>query len=379
MSTMFSQTDRDRMLEAVALAKRGLFTASPNPRVGCLIVKDNQIIGRGWHRRAGMGHAEVEALADCKAADPPADPKGATVYVTLEPCSYHGKTPPCTDALLNAGVAKLIVGGLDPNPKVGGLQPLRDAGIEVFTGCEESACIALNPGFNSRMQRHRPWLRLKMAMSLDGRTALANGKSKWITDVAAREDVQFWRARADCILTGIGTVLHDNPQLNVRMAEELFTRHGFGAPVQPLLAIADSQCRTPIDATLYDADRKVIIYSGNAANDQAVPPHEVVVLNSGPAGGVDLRALLEDLATREINEVHVEAGAALCAGLIKEQLVDELLLYIAPHLLGSDARGLFALSGLSDMADRSEFEFFDVQQIGRDLRVLLRPVVSKPA
>jgi len=376
---MFSQTDRDRMLEAVALAKRGLFTASPNPRVGCLIVKDNQIIGRGWHRRAGMGHAEVEALADCKAADPPADPKGATVYVTLEPCSYHGKTPPCTDALLNAGVAKLIVGGLDPNPKVGGLQPLRDAGIEVFTGCEESACIALNPGFNSRMQRHRPWLRLKMAMSLDGRTALANGKSKWITDVAAREDVQFWRARADCILTGIGTVLHDNPQLNVRMAEELFTRHGFGAPVQPLLAIADSQCRTPIDATLYDADRKVIIYSGNAANDQAVPPHEVVVLNSGPAGGVDLRALLEDLATREINEVHVEAGAALCAGLIKEQLVDELLLYIAPHLLGSDARGLFALSGLSDMADRSEFEFFDVQQIGRDLRVLLRPVVSKPA
>lgn len=364
------------MLEAVSLARRGLFTASPNPRVGCLVVKNDQIVGRGWHRRSGMGHAEVEALADCKAKNPNVDLAGATVYVTLEPCSFHGKTPPCTDALLNAGIARLIVGGLDPNPKVDGLQQLRDAGIEVLTGCEESACIGLNPGFNSRMQRHRPWVRLKMAMSLDGRTALANGKSKWITDVAARDDVQYWRAKADCILTGIGTVLSDDPQLTVRMSEELYAQHGFGAPVQPLLAIADSQCRTPGDATLYKADRKVIVYTCNPPADQAVLPREVVVLKSGHADGVDLQALLDNLAAKEINEVHVEAGAALCAGLVKEQLVDELLLYIAPHMLGADARGLFALTGLTDMADRSEFEFFDVKQVGRDLRVLLRPVTS---
>jgi len=317
------------MLEAVKLARRGLFTAHPNPRVGCLLVKDDQIIGRGWHKRAGLGHAEVEALADCKT-----DPQGATVYVTLEPCSIHAKTPPCTDALLQAGVAKVIIGTTDPNPKVASMQMLRDAGIEVLTGCEEAACVALNPGFNSRMQNNRPFVRVKMAMSLDGRTALANGVSQWITGREAREDVQFWRAQSDCILTGIGTVLADNPALNVRVSDELFQQYGFGMPFEVVhLPVASDECR------------------------------------------IGMQALLEDLARREINEVHVEAGATLCASLIKAQLVDELLLYIAPHLLGADARGLFALTGLESMAERCEFEFIDVQKIGPDLRLLLRPVV----
>jgi len=362
------------MLEAVALAGRGLFTASPNPRVGCLLVKDDQTIGRGWHKRAGLGHAEVEALADCR-SNANADAKGATAYVTLEPCSYHGKTPPCTDALLKAGIAKLIVGSMDPNPKVDGLQQLRDAGVEVLTGCEETACAALNPGFFSRMRRARPWVRIKMAMSLDGRTALANGESKWITAEAARQDVQFWRAQADCILTGIGTVQSDDPQLNVRLSDEQFSQHGFGQLQQPLLAIADSTLKTSADAKLFKTDRDVVIYANSATEVKDLENCQVMAVPSGSEDGVDLKKMLADLAAREINEVHVEAGATLCASLIKEQLVDELLLYIAPHLLGSDARGLFALTGLTDMAERTEFEFSGAQQVGRDLRVLLRPVV----
>lgn len=355
------------MLEAVKLARRGLFTAHPNPRVGCLLVKDDQIIGRGWHKRAGLGHAEVEALADCKT-----DPQGATVYVTLEPCSIHAKTPPCTDALLQAGVAKVIIGTTDPNPKVASMQMLRDAGIEVLTGCEEAACVALNPGFNSRMQNNRPFVRVKMAMSLDGRTALANGVSQWITGREAREDVQFWRAQSDCILTGIGTVLADNPALNVRVSDELFQQYGFGAVVQPLLAIADSNLKTHKNLKLFQADREVLVYSIESKD----MPFEVVHLPvASDECRIGMQALLEDLARREINEVHVEAGATLCASLIKAQLVDELLLYIAPHLLGADARGLFALTGLESMAERCEFEFIDVQKIGPDLRLLLRPVV----
>ena len=361
------------MLEAVALARRGLYTASPNPRVGCLLVKDEQTIGRGWHKRAGLGHAEVEALSDCKLSGK-ADPRGATAYVTLEPCSFHGKTPPCTDALLKAGIAKLVVGSMDPSPKVDGLQQLRDAGIEVLSGCEEVACAELNPGFFSRMQRSRPWVRVKMAMSLDGRTALANGESQWITSEAARSDVQCWRAQADCILTGVGTVLSDNPRLNVRLSDAQFSQYGYGQLQQPLLAIADSNLKTSANAELFKADREVVIYVNSASGMHPQANCQVVATPSDSEYGVDLQKLLEDLATREINEVHVEAGATLCASLIKEQLVDEVLLYIAPNLLGSDARALFALSGLTDMAERTEFEFSAVQQVGADLRVLLRPV-----
>lgn len=361
---MFSETDRQLMQEAVGLAKRGLFTAHPNPRVGCILIKDDQVIGRGWHKRAGLGHAEVEALADCKV-----DPAGATAYVTMEPCSIHAKTPPCSDALIEAGVAKVIIGSSDPNPEVDSMQQLRDAGIEVHSGCEEADCLALNPGFFSRMQRKRPWVRVKMAMSLDGRTALANGVSQWITSQAAREDVQRWRAQSDCILTGIGTVLDDNPQLTVRVSDEVFKQQGFGEIRQPLVAIADSKLQTTAELKLFDADRKVVVYSTGVSD----MPFEVVCLEAGADGFVPLKPMLEDLAKREITEVHVEAGATLCASLIKEQLADELLLYVAPNLLGADARGLFALTGLSEMSQRCEFEFIDVKQVGPDLRLLLRP------
>lgn len=368
---MFSQTDRDRMLRAVSLARRGLFTTHPNPRVGCLLVKDGRIIGEGWHKRAGLGHAEVEALADCQTNDK-ADPRGATAYVTLEPCSFHGKTPPCTEALLKAGVSRVIIGSLDPNPKTDSVQQLRDAGLEVQTGCEESACVSLNPGFFSRMQRNRPWVRVKMAMSLDGRTALANGVSQWISSAKAREDVQRWRAQSDCILSGIGTILEDDPQLNVRVPDEVFNQFGFGEIKQPLLAIADTSLRTHQGLKVFDVGREVVVYSASAEK----MPFEVVRLAAATDGRVALQPLLEDLAMRQINEVHVEAGATLCASLVKERLADELLLYIAPHLLGADARGLFALTGLTEMAERCSFEFVDMQQIGTDLRVSLRPVAD---
>ncbi len=356
------------MLQAVDLARRGLFTAHPNPRVGCLIVKNDRVIGQGWHRRAGLGHAEVEALDNCTE-----DPQGATVYVTLEPCSFYGKTPPCSEALLAAKVARVITGSRDPNPRVDSLQKLQRAGIKVLNGCEESACLALNPGFFSRMQRHRPWVRVKMAMSLDGRTALANGVSQWITSPEARDDVQWWRAQSDCILTGIGTVLSDNPKLTTRLSDEVFQRYGHGGVKQPLLAIADSALQTSVELNLFNADRDVVVYSAKAGSEAHEGPFKVVQLAAAAGRGISLEAMLQDLAAREINEVHVEAGATLCASLIKASLADELLLYLAPHLLGSDARGLFNLTGLNEMADRLKFEFAEVRQVGPDLRLLLRP------
>ena len=372
---MFDQADQDYMRQAIELARRGLYSASPNPRVGCVLVKEGHVIGRGWHRRAGMPHAEIEALNDCRSNTGSmkacAEPQGATAYVTLEPCSFQGRTPPCTDALLAAGVSKVIVGNTDPNPRVDGLQKLRDAGVEVLTGCESDACATLNPGFFSRMQRSRPWVRVKLAMSLDGRTALANGESKWITGEVARQDVQLWRAQADCILTGVGTVLRDDPQMTVRLSDELYREHGYGKVVQPLLAIADSEIKTPEHSALFDAERPVVFYA--SANESGSVNHGEIVSCPGPDGGVDLGALLQDLATREINEVHVEAGAALCASLLKQQLVDELLLYVAPHVLGADAKSLFDLTGLTGMHERVEFTYRDVQQVGDDLRLRLSP------
>jgi len=353
------------MQQAIELARRGLYTASPNPRVGCVLLKDDQIIGRGWHHKNGMAHAEVDALNNCKT-----DPRGATVYVTLEPCSFHGKTPPCSEALVKAGIGRLIVGSSDPNPRVNSLSTLKDAGIEVLTGCEEEQCKALNPGFFSRMQRKRPWVRVKMAMSLDGRTALANGVSQWITGEHARADVQRWRAQADCILTGVGTVLHDDPQLTVRLSQEQFAAHGYGELGQPLLAIADSDLKTPAQSVLFKAERQVVLYTGAVTSDVEYPKGEIVSC-ANTAGRVDLKKLLKDLVTREINEVHVEAGAGLCASLLNEKLVDELLLYVAPHVLGADAKALFKMTGLTEMDQRIEFEYKEVTQVGRDLRLIL--------
>ncbi len=366
------------MQQAISLAERGLYTASPNPRVGCVLVKDGQVIGRGWHRQAGLPHAEIEALNDCATS-----PEGATAYVTLEPCSFFGRTPPCTDALLEAGIAKVIVGGCDPHPKVSGsgLEKLKAQGVDVSSGCEMAACAALNPGLYTRHLQKRPFVRLKMAMSLDGRTALANGESQWITGEAARADVQHWRARADCILTGIGTVLADDPQLTMRLTAEQFAAHGHAevqqsGAQQPTLAIVDSQCRTPVAAKLLQADRSVLIYAGAAVEAQLSPRVEVVSGCAAGASGIDLHKMLADLGQREINEIHVEAGARLCASLIKEGLADELLLYIAPHLLGSDAKALFEFGGLTQMDQRINFEMVDVTPVGGDLRLRLQPASS---
>lgn len=356
-----SDADRRHMARALELAARGLYTASPNPRVGCVLVRNGEVIGEGWHQRAGLPHAEIDALQHCHE-----NPAGATAYVTLEPCAHHGRTPPCCDKLIEVGVARVVIASIDPNPLVGGnsIQRLREAGIEVSGGLMADESRQLNCGFFSRMERRRPWVRLKLAASIDGRTALASGESKWITSAPARDDVQHLRARADCILTGAGTVLADNPRMSVRLPDLPLAHR------QPLLAIVDSKARTPATATLFDADREVLIFARQSASHQAT----VIAEHSGTSDGrVCLSGVMRELAQREINEVHVEGGAELAASLLTEQLVDELVLYQAPLLLGSDARPLTALQGFESMQQRIEFEFTDIRTIGRDVRVTLTP------
>jgi diaminohydroxyphosphoribosylaminopyrimidine deaminase/5-amino-6-(5-phosphoribosylamino)uracil reductase len=368
MSASFSARDREHMADALALAARGLYTTDPNPRVGCVLVAGERVIGRGYHRRAGLPHAEIEALHACSE-----DPRGATAYVTLEPCSHHGQTPPCCDALIDAGIARAVIGGSDPNAQVAGagIARMQAAGIRVDSGLMQAECEALNPGFLSRMRRRRPWVRLKLAASLDGRTALANGESKWITSAEARLDVQRLRARASVILTGSGTVLADNPRMTLRLSD---AQYGDELPQrQPLLAIVDSQARTPRDAVLFDRQGGVLIYTGNVKNDWGTRCEVVDNLAQTPGGRVDLPALLGDLAARGCNECHVEAGAGLAAALISEQLVDELVVYIAPLLLGRDALELVSLGGIDNMADRPEFDYTDITSVGRDLRLTLTP------
>jgi len=355
------------MQRALRLAARGLHTTQPNPRVGCVIVKNGKIVGEGWHQRAGESHAEVLAL---NAAGKRA--KGATVYVTLEPCSHTGKTPPCVDALLDASVGKVIVAMQDPNPLVAGqgLQRLQKNGIEVQVGVLEAQARALNPGFIKRMETGLPFVRVKLAMSLDGRTAMATGESKWITSEAARADVQKLRARSSAILTGIGTVLADNPRLDVRIASQN------GAQVQPLRVVVDTQLRFPAQAQMCSSNNggKVLIASCNAESRQDLDC-DILPLPAG-TDGVDLHALMQELARREINEVHVEAGAKLSGALLEAQLVDEIVVYVAPHLMGDDAFGLFSLPGLKKMNQRIELEFSDVRSVGKDLRITARPVYS---
>jgi len=373
---VYSPLDIKMMQRAIALAERGRYTASPNPRVGCVICKDDKIIGEGWHRRDGLAHAEVEALNHCKV-----DVRDATVYVTLEPCAFHGRTPPCCDTLVKAGIARVVIGTEDPHPKVSGRGSARllEHGIDVTVGCEAQACADLNPGFMYRMVHKRPYVRVKIAASLDGRTALANGVSQWITGVEARENVQHYRASADAILTGVGTVLHDDPRLTVRLTDEQFTRHGHGHVQQPALAIVDTQLRTPVNAKLFEADRPVIIYTRNKTG-RKYPAHCEIIESDmlveravDRAAGIDLSEVMRDLGSRQYNEVHVEAGATLCAGLLIAGMMDELLLYMAPHLLGNDAAGLFDFGGLTKMSERPEFEFVDVAQLGNDLAVRLKP------
>ncbi len=356
----FSAADHAHMARALQLAARGLFTTSPNPRVGCVIVRDGHVVGEGWHERAGTPHAEVHALKTAGNAA-----RGATVYVTLEPCSHHGRTPPCAEALVNADVGRVVAAMTDPNPLVagGGISMLTLAGIEAEVGLLESDARALNPGFISRMTRGRPWVRLKTASTLDGKTALANGASQWITGEAARADVQRLRARACAILTGSGTVLADNPRMNVR---------DFDIGRQPLRVVVDSALRTPADAAILPALVACHHAEPRARTALEQAGAEVVEL-PGADGRVDLAALLALLAQRGINELHVEAGAALNGALIKAGLVDEWVAYLAPMAVGDDARGMFDHPPLAALADAARFKFSDVRQIGSDLRLTLLP------
>jgi diaminohydroxyphosphoribosylaminopyrimidine deaminase/5-amino-6-(5-phosphoribosylamino)uracil reductase len=347
------------MAHALRLAEQGLYGTSPNPRVGCVLVAGETIVGSGWHRRAGEPHAEVLALREAGGKA-----RNATAYVTLEPCSHHGRTPPCADALIAAGITRVVVAVQDPNPKVAGagIVKLRSAGIAVDCGLLESEARELNIGFFARMTRGTPWLRSKIAASLDGRTALANGASKWITGESARLDVQHWRARSCAVLTGIGTVLADDARLNVRAIETLR---------QPLLVVLDSQLRIPLAAHILSG-AQVLIYTavddaekrGNLEKLGA----SVCVLPDGN-GRVDLAAMLGDLAKRGCNEVLLEAGSTLNGALLREGLVDELLLYVAPQLLGDGARGMAKLGELTGLEQRIDLKWQDVRQVGNDLRI----------
>ncbi|MBT9539695.1 bifunctional diaminohydroxyphosphoribosylaminopyrimidine deaminase/5-amino-6-(5-phosphoribosylamino)uracil reductase RibD [Thiobacillus sp.] len=356
----FSAADHAHMARALQLAAYGLATTSPNPRVGCVIVKDGKIVGEGWHQRTGTPHAEVHAL---QAAGDAA--RGATAYVTLEPCSHHGRTPPCAESLIRAGVARVVAAMTDPNPLVagGGIDMLTLAGIEAEVGLMEAEARALNPGFISRMTRQRPWVRLKTASTLDGKTALANGQSQWITGAAARADVQRLRARACAILTGSGTVLADNPRMNVR---------DFDIGRQPLRVVVDSALRTPADAAILPA--LIACHHADPAARTALEHAgaEVVALPAAD-GRVDLSALLTLLAQRGVNELHVEAGAGLNGALLAAGLIDEWVAYLAPMAAGDSARGLFDHPPLMTLAEAARFRLSDVRAVGNDLRLTLLP------
>lgn len=365
----FSAIDHVHMAQALRLAERGLFTTQPNPRVGCVIAQGEEIVGSGWHQRTGGPHAEVFALNE--AGDRARD---ATVYVTLEPCAHFGRTPPCADALVAARVRRVVIAHHDPFVEVDGrgISKLRDAGIIVESGLMASAARELNRGFLSRIERRRPWVRIKLAMSLDGRTALANGESKWITGEAAREDVQRWRARSSAILTGIGTVLADDPKLTMRLPN---VAAGEAAQVAPLRVILDRDLRSPVSANILDGTVPTLILHGcdSQPSDPRFARVELAAVEI-QRGRLDLSAVLAVLAEHEINEIQVEAGPTLCGALFAEGLVDELLLYVAPILLGDDARPLLALPALSDMAERWKLGVVDQRMLGVDWRLLLRPL-----
>ncbi|MBK8569052.1 MAG: bifunctional diaminohydroxyphosphoribosylaminopyrimidine deaminase/5-amino-6-(5-phosphoribosylamino)uracil reductase RibD [Nitrosomonadales bacterium] len=373
---MLSAQDSLWMAKALHLAERGLYTTSPNPRVGCVLVRDDKIVGEGWHQYAGEPHAEAHALRVAGEAA-----RGATVYVTLEPCSHQGRTPPCADALVDAGVTRVVVAMQDPNPQVAGqgMEKLRAAGIEVECGLMEVAARELNIGFFSRMTRGLPWLRSKIAMSLDGRTALNNGLSQWITGAAARQDVQHWRGRSCAVLTGIGTVLADDPQLNVReqqlaIHEPQLGGHGIKALRQPLRVVLDSQLQVPLTARIL-CGGNVVVYTATSDFQKKAALEKlgvrVVVLPDG-CGRVDLIAMLRDLAASGCNEVLVEAGRLLNGALLQAGLVDELVLYMAPQLLGDRARGMAQLGELTMLDQRIELEWQDVRNVGKDLRIVAR-------
>jgi len=357
-------SDSQGMGRALELAANGLFSTAPNPRVGCVIVKDRRVIGEGFTQPAGQAHAEVQAMNDARKRG--ADLRGSTVYVTLEPCSHHGRTPPCADALIQANVSKVVAALEDPNPLVAGkgLARLSAAGIEVASGVMASEAREVNIGFFSRMEKGKPWVRMKAAASLDGKTALHNGQSQWITSAAARDDGHWWRARACAILTGIGTVKEDDPQLNVR-AIDTFR--------QPRRIVVDSELHISPDARVLSGGGTWIVAARSNPEKEAQLRDrgaEILMLPNA-SGKVDLPALMLELGRRQINELHVEAGYKLNGSLIRENCVDELLLYFAPSLLG-DAQGLFNLPALSSLGDRRRMLFHETKRVGEDLRILAR-------
>ena len=366
--------DRVHMARAIRLAVLGLYTAEPNPRVGCVLVRDGEVVGEGWHQRTGGPHAERLALAMAGERA-----RGATAFVSLEPCCHHGRTPPCTDGLIEAGVARVVAAMRDPNPLVAGagLARLRAQGIAVVEGLLEEEARRLNPGFIKRMEQGLPYVRCKLAASLDGRTAMASGESQWITSEAARRDVQYLRARSSAILTGVGTVLADDPSLNVRLAARDLPGVEPEGPVrQPLRVVVDSRLRTPPTARMLGLPGTTLIAClapepSHAAQTKAAGA-QVLATSAGPGGG-DLEYLLRYLARQDINEVLIEAGTTLAGAALQAGLVDELVLYLAPHLMGDAGRGLCHLPGLELMGDRLPLVIRDVRLVGPDLRVTAIP------
>ena len=360
-----SDADRSLMQRALELAQRGLYTTDPNPRVGCVIAREGVIVGEGFHARAGEPHAEPRALA---AAGEKA--RGATAYVTLEPCNHHGRTPPCTEALVAAGIGRVVYGARDPNPRVSGAgeERLRRAGLDVAGGLLAEASRELNCGFMKRMEQGLPWVRVKLAMSLDGRTALANGESRWITADTARKDAQRYRARSSAIVTGIGTVLGDDPAMNVRLPE---------CDRQPWRVVLDSRLRTPPASRIIDRDGQVLVFGtqDDPARRAALEAKSALVeILPAVEGRIDLKAVLARLARLEMNEVWVEAGPALAGAFVRAGLFDELVVYVAPSLIGGDAMPLVRLPGIGKLDDRLRLRFTDIQQVGDDLRLTLRPL-----
>jgi diaminohydroxyphosphoribosylaminopyrimidine deaminase / 5-amino-6-(5-phosphoribosylamino)uracil reductase len=373
----FTANDHLFMTRALQLAEQGLYSTQPNPRVGCVIVKDGKIVGEGAHLKPGEPHAEVFALRQAGAGA-----KGATAYVTLEPCNHTGRTHPCSQAIVDAGIIKVIAAMQDPNPQVAGsgLAHLQSHNIEVTCGLMQAQAEALNPGFISRMTRNKPYVRCKIAASLDGKTALNNGVSQWITSEAARQDVQHWRARSCAILTGIGTVLADNPSMTVRASVSTpspLMREGVSGR-QPLRVIVDSQLQTPINAKILQGGNVLIAFANDALNKSTE------LLNAGAellcipneAGKVCLKTLLSHLAAHEINEVLVEGGEGLNGALLAQSLIDELLIYYAPKVMGGVAKSMFAMPELTQMNQVIDLQILDMRQIGVDIRLRAKPVLK---
>jgi diaminohydroxyphosphoribosylaminopyrimidine deaminase/5-amino-6-(5-phosphoribosylamino)uracil reductase len=351
----FTALDQAMMRRALALAEKGLYTATPNPRVGCVLVKDERVVGEGWHEKAGAPHAEANALVQASAAA-----RGATAYVTLEPCNHHGRTPPCAEALVKARVARVVAAMRDPNPQSAkGGDALAAAGVHFESGLLEEEARELNIGFVSRMTRGRPWVRLKVAATLDGRTALANGKSQWITGPEARTDGHRWRARACAIATGAGTVRADDPQLTVRDVD---------TPRQPLRVVIDSHLETPPRARVLQGEQALVFA---AVAGKSLPNAEVVSLPNAQ-GKVDLAKMLAELARRGVNELHVEGGFKLNGSLVREGCVDEFLIYLNPSLLGDSAQGMVNLAEMSSLDERVALKIRSVDRVGEDLRIIAR-------